>query len=1322
MNLRPLLTTVSALVVLAAVPGAASTTTGRVVWTDGLPAAGATISAYWPEGDLERARRLAAGLPRSPRAEVVSDAEGRFRFDLPSGEGPEVIEVVIDLEGAAPWSTELLAGEALGAALLQRAPMRDGRLTLSGVPRPGARVVWRDRKGQPRWVTETDSRGRYRVPDPATWASTVAILDPIVGVRDEAGGFDPQVIWNEFTEGGGSTAPQADLELAEGRRLRGRVVDADGAVADAEIWVSGWPAATSDPQGRFTVTLGDRPTVVQARLGNQIAQARVESGESVTLELLPARAVRGRLSDRHGAGIAGATVQLHARESTGRDGRFASTRRLVTDREGRFETLALPWITTLWTQAPGYSIDDNSRQFDLRRSEAESTRFVATPQARIEGFVRDSEGKPLAGAWVFPNWGGEQLMYGLPAGFERVPESDADGRFDLPAGDSASGTHEPEWTVWRDGWAPTILRPEAEETEVRLTPGVAATVYVEDSAGEPISEATVAIVEGAPSWATASTLASRDLGLRWFFQTDEQGTRHLRLRPGPHHLGVAAPGYAPAGVELWRLARGTAGELHVVLEESAAIGGHVVFADGNPLPGAMVMISGDEHDRRATTDSRGGFEVTDLPAGTYSLQLHASGALPVARRRVSAPSQDLLITVDRGYSVRGVVLEEGSFRPISGAQVVSLPVGTTNRISRSATTDDQGRFELEVLPEGRLLVSAQADGFVSGKSSELSVGPQGPSAEVEIQLTAGSTLVGQISDESGTPILAASISVLEAADLDWPAALSDQDGSFRLEGLPRGPHRIQVQADGFVTRQFPVELDRSEHAMDVVLSRGDVLVGRAVDETGSPLSQMHVRASAQEYFGSDLVEEDGSFEISGLPEGQLWEVTGYKNQYGSETLTEVDPQAGPFELRLRRLPTGTVFGAIRGASAEQLANLQVSVQGSGTAVTTQVAADGSFETDEAPAGDVTVKLYGHRRSESISESRSALVPEREAIRVDFDLSQRIPVEGWVTRGGEPEMGVSVRLKGVRGAHDTTARTSSEGYFKTSVPAGPHDVSVRSSSGSPYRRRLEIQQPTVLQIELQGVELRGRVVDAWTGEGIPDTTVELITAQRVDGSAASRFGSVETGADGSFSLPEAPAGLLLVRATHPDFAARLIELDLPPGDSTPLEIALEPTPGLVVELVDAGTGARLQGPIVVRDLQNRVLWNGSPSPHEEGFRIPLGEGRYKVSASATGYASLTVRAQSPTPDTVRIGLTPGGTAVIHSETLDRRVARLIAPDGEEYVQCWCNQISAFAVQGSRTELRHIAPGSYTLSLEELDGRLSQYALEVVEGETVEIAVH
>lgn len=73
-------------------------------------------------------------------------------------------------------------------------------------------------------------------------------------------------------------------------------------------------------------------------------------------------------------------------------------------------------------------------------------------------------------------------------------------------------------------------------------------------------------------------------------------------------------------------------------QNTAAVHGKVVDADGRPVVSAFAVIIGQETQltRAATTDDAGGFEFTSLPVGTYSLQITADGLSTFASGEIRA--------------------------------------------------------------------------------------------------------------------------------------------------------------------------------------------------------------------------------------------------------------------------------------------------------------------------------------------------------------------------------------------------------------------------------------------------------------------------------------------------------------------------------------------------------------------------------------------------------------------------------------------------------------------------------------------------------------
>ncbi len=1291
---------------------ALASTTGTVTALDGTTLAGAEIHAHAPESLAAERRRLMAGGDQPPLASATSDESGSFALPVADG---GVIRVVVELDGYAPWAEEVLAGEDLGAVLLRQAPRVRGSVRTDGRPLAGARVIWRDPQLRPLWITETDARGSYEVPDPKRWAESVAVLHPRVGVHDPSSGLDTLTLHEPWHADDG---PPLELTPSRGRSVRGQVVAEGRPVAGAEITAAAWPLASSDDDGRFTIRVPE-DAVVQARAGARWGWAATDTDDEVTIELGEPRSLRVTVEDSRGRGLAGAVMQIFS------SGEAPFTGRFVADPAGRIEVDGLPAAElALWVETPGYQVEDRYQQIDLRQNREAEIRLSARPMTRARGRVVDDAGRPVGGALVM--YGGHGVIYGVENGTKRAPRSGDDGRFDLllplAEGETAS------LVVLARGQAARAVKlaaaesGDAEPVEVRLPAGMEAAFAVTDTEGEPVAGVTVAIVEGAPR----SGLSPQELvtggDIAWLYRTDATGRVRARLSPGIHQLGFHTPGFAPLGVTRYD-ARPGAEPLRIVLRPGAVIEGRVTTLSGKPPGPTVVLVQGEAFDRQHQTDDDGHFRFEDLSAGTYVVTAVVFGAAAPAPVTVEAPVRGVTLQLDDGVELSGIVRDRSTGLPIAKAVISAEVAGIHDERSNiaSTVTEDDGRFTLSGARAGRVVLQASADGFLDGVTEEIVIIPAEPTPEVEIELEPGLTLSGRVTDDHGEPLTHVAVEVDGSPSRQ---GATDASGEYLVHGVTPGTVTVIFTSEDFLTLEDSIELAAPGGQLDVELERGEILRGVVRDLEGKAIEGAQVRGRSRGAGGSKWSQSDdqGAFELRGLAAGE-WQLRVAKSGFAEQKRTRAVPSPAPaLEVILEPIATGTVIGTVRGADRVEGAALSVYVLGSGTSADTEVEADGTYRAEDAPAGDVTVRLSVSAGDDERNLKRRAVVPRNGRVRVDFDLEDAPRIRGRVVRGEEPVPIAYVGLERVGNDDEASTRTDAGGWFEVAIEEGHYEVSVWTMDGGQHYERRRITASSILEIDIAPAKLAGRVIDAITGQGLAGAEVELRPRVRGEEQGLYNLPDVTTDSRGRFVIAGAPIGRFMLRAHAAEFAPKLLEVELEGGIETSVEIVLEPAEGLDVVLFDARSGQPLKGSVVARLPSDTVIWDGNAPRSGDGVRLPLGPGAYKVSVSASGYASQTLPARIPAREPLRVGLTPGGTVVVRSQSLARRVARLIAPDGEEYVRCWCNQISAFSVEGSETTLENIAPGSYTLEVQELDGTSQAVPLQVFEGLSVELAVH
>jgi len=193
---------------------------------------------------------------------------------------------------------------------------------------------------------------------------------------------------------------------------------------------------------------------------------------------------------------------------------------------------------------------------------------------------------------------------------------------------------------------------------------------------------------------------------------------------------------------------------------NGAVSGVVIDADGEPVGGAVVSITGRAHQRgerpfraRFETNDNGTFGFRDVPAGHYHI---IGGAREVGMARARIEVQDDEVTnvelqlrgrVGRGGgdredddqpdpgSVTGqIVNADGD--PVAGAIVAVVSQDRRRHRGRArgarTRTDDQGMFTFENVHEGNYLVLAWARGV--GRAREAIEVTAGEETEVNLTL------------------------------------------------------------------------------------------------------------------------------------------------------------------------------------------------------------------------------------------------------------------------------------------------------------------------------------------------------------------------------------------------------------------------------------------------------------------------------------------------------------------------------------------------------------------------------------------------------------
>jgi len=947
-----------------------------------------------------------------------------------------------------------------------------------------------------------------------------------------------------------------------------------------------------------------------------------------------------------GVWVAGgsATPRLLARLAAG--GWRLETRLGRSDGDGRVSLARLPGEEL---EVQGFTA--GGLEVAIARLRGSGELRLAWPPAPRTVEVRDERGAHLAGVVV------TLAEHGWP-----VAASDREGRVTLAGG--ASGPV-PLFLEGADGRGRRVAlpAPPAEASGADQPTGRGAAARLELATGVPLRGRVVA-AGGRPAIAGAMVWIGPDPGA---FALSGPGGEYALPAGGRERLTIqaVAPGFlsGAGAVDPADAAAGRGPEL--ALQPAVSAAGRVVDERGAPVAGVAVVASAaaagkpvarppDGSFSRAATDASGRFELARLrPGAGYELELTRAGyarlAVPVAELP-PGPRVDLgTLVLEPGVVLAGRVTDRRG-APLAGAEVRLRPSAGLPSRDRAealrgrppdATTGADGRFFVADLRHGRALdLLTTREGYLP----EWTLGVEAPSPEpVKVALGEASRVAGIVTDETGEPVPGARVALRHRAPpagtvgvepvrrAESRTAASGAGGEFRFDELTPGAVEIEARAEELLPGPpIPLELAPGTEVagVEIVLRRGAVIEGRALDARGEPVVDAELRAGPV----AATSGADGGFRLAGVPPGVLG-LFGRHPEY-RRLVQEVHVEPGVNGLDLYFEDGWSISGRTGEEGGEPLAGVRVEVRSESlrAPATYATASDreGRFRVVVSEAGSYRLSATRDgfaRRDLAGLEVRTAPLED-----VEVTLSRGASVSGRLLGLAVEELaGVSIaaRREGAVGAAVTAAGAVDHlgRYAVRHLGAGDWRITAELAGG---RRRAEATVALaagVREVERDlefgaGVRLTGRLLHA--GEPLSGAHVTLI------GRDESAQRSVLSSHDGSFRIEDLEPGRYRLDVLEPARALSHVEdLELAADLDLFLELRASPLTGRVVA---ADTGEPLADALVFV----RKLFGGSGEPGSlttvgtdasGGFTLArLTPGRYLVSARKDGYAPAEQRVE------------------------------------------------------------------------------------------------
>lgn len=815
---------------------------GEVVDGDGNPVADASVSC-------ER-KPVESGDPLgSPGADTYlwarADEAGGFVLDnVPTG----AFTLQVHHQALRPLQMVLMVGpdmpETVRCVLKRGVAISGSALEADGSAATGVRVDAHGPEGADNGVWRV-GKDHEPAPDGSFKLQGLAPGRYTVVVRDQA-------THQEILRMPGVTAPTDELVIVLGQRytIPGTVTDADGKalgnvairyerVMEFEFFSGpfGEPVATTDDQGRFTLTLraGGRYEVSAVRAPFLPATVVVDLRDDpqqppskLELRLETGGTVRGTaVRAKDGVPVPGLTVRVEPDDESAMlaswdsDGEEAGADGAQTDDQGRFELTGVPYgvVTLVVTSGGDQRTPLTHKHVHARRDQAAETRIEIPETGAIRGRVLDEAGQPLgdwyvfAVAMTFP-----QRHYGASA--------DARGTFEfanVPEGSysvlwSRQGADDPQDDL-------PVEVTGGKTTEVTLSTNRHAVKGsgvkgVLTKSGQPAGPGELDLYLLPGEGATA-----RDSPMMWprtrHAEIAANGTFSVRaLSAGPYLYTVQLtipggdePPPGMAGMVRGRVDVAADQAKLVIALGGSALSGTVTDAEGRPVAGANVNILPTDAPHAgarpvwlrgpwARTDGNGLYSIGCLSAGTYDVWVHhKSGAM--FRRGVTVTEAPLTLDIAFAGGVRlsGRVTEETGGSP-RGTHVLVL-CAVTREIAGFERVDHDGSYEVEqALPAGDYDVYVVKDGYATaGRRITLSADTRldaalVPGGSIRVRLTDGEVRgrTVHVTDANGRElVLNRDASLAKASGPEIPCLFpTDSNGVTVVQGVPPGTYTIAV--------------------------------------------------------------------------------------------------------------------------------------------------------------------------------------------------------------------------------------------------------------------------------------------------------------------------------------------------------------------------------------------------------------------------------------------------------------------------------------------------------------------------------------------------
>ena len=370
-------------------------------------------------------------------------------------------------------------------------------------------------------------------------------------------------------------------------------------------------------------------------------------------------------------------------------------------------------------------------------------------------------------------------------------------------------------------------------------------------------------------------------------------------------------------------------------------------------------------------------------------------------------------------------------------------------------TDENGQITFkgaQNLPEGSCILKFMYGGIVKNQeftftlneNAELNVTFGGPG-----EVLADNKIFGTITNSS-IPISNAEVHVSNSTDGDIAIVHTNMDGSYEVPNLPNEDYVVKVTYRNTVGQEETTIAD-ADQQVDIDLDIPEEtykLTGTVTNkDSGEPIEGIYVIVTdeSDNEIGSIYSEEDGTYEIGNLPNGDYTIIATYTDPTGTiedivkEVAVTIENSDKQVDIELELPNNHKVTGTITDSNTKNpLPDVEVKLvdKDGKEIIVVKTGEDGTYEIPNLPDGDykliVTYKdPDGDPDQDITKEVEVTINGADEEVNIELPIPRRFKISGTVTwkLTGKPVALADIELKDEAGNTLKTVKTDNQGYYE-----------------------------------------------------------------------------------------------------------------------------------------------------------------------------------------------------------------------------------------------------------------------------------------------------